>query len=130
MKQCEYCGKELDSYHLMYCRDTDCEERAMSFYERRRSTEGAFGVVNIACVVLIMIGLVMAVFAPVPGNIAVAVSLMILAVTVLIFPYAPESFYKKWRIKKTCVMVRVFGVLLVLASFAFAALAVYYSTKK
>ena len=129
LKKCEYCGKELDSYHLMYCKDSDCEERAANFYDRRNSSEGAFGVFNIIGVVFIMAGLIMAVFVPVVGNCVVAAALMMLAIVILIFPYAPENFYKKWKIKKTSAMVRVFGGVLILASFAFAALALYYSTK-
>lgn len=129
MKKCEYCGKELGSYHLMYCKDADCEERALNFYEKRSKTENFFGIINIACVVLTMIGLIMAVFSPIIGNIVVAGSLIALAVTILIMPYAPESFYKKWRIKKTSVIVRVFGCCLVVASGVFAFLAYYYSTK-
>ena len=113
----------------MYCKDDDCEERALRFYENRSKTENFFGIINIACVVLIMIGLIMAVFSPVIGNIVVAGSLIALAVTVLIMPYAPESFYKKWRIKKTSLIVRVFGIFLVIASGEFAFLAYYYSTK-
>ena len=114
----------------MYCKDKDCEDRALAFYERRKNTETAFGVINVACIVLLMVSFIVAVFSPIIGNFAVAGILMVLAVTVLIMPYAPESFYKKWRIKKTCTIVRVFGAVLVLASFAFAALALYYSMKK
>lgn len=129
MKKCEYCGRELGSYHVMYCEDSDCEKRAMRFYERRSATETIFGVINIACVIIIMAGLIAAVFAPVAGNIIVSATLIVLAVTVLILPYAPESFYKKWRIKKTCVMVRVFGCVLIVASAAFAGAAYYYNLK-
>ncbi|MBQ1388880.1 MAG: hypothetical protein IIY78_04555 [Clostridia bacterium] len=129
MKQCDYCAKELDSYHLMYCKDTDCEEKAMKFYETRRRTENVFGVINIAMVVFIMIGLITAVFSPVIGNFMVAGSLIVLAVTVLILPYAPESFYKKWRIKKTTFIVRIFGVLLIIGACGFSVLALYYNSK-
>ena len=127
MKQCEYCAKELDSYHIQYCRDTDCEERAMSFYEKRNKTENAFGVINIVGVVAIMIGLIMAVFVPVVGNIVTAGAVLALAVTIVLMPFAPESFYKKWKIKKSCVMVRAFGGFLFVVSGVFAALAVYYA---
>lgn len=129
MKQCEYCGRELDSYHLMYCKDSDCEQMANSFYEKRRSTENIFGVINVVMIILIMAGLIVAVFSPVIGNFIVAGALIVLAVTVLIMPYAPESFYKKWRIKKTTRIVRIFGLLLIVGAFVFAALALYYSTK-
>lgn len=130
MKRCEYCGKELDSYHIQYCRDSDCEERAMQFYERRANTEKTFGVLNVAAIIAIMGGLIMAVFVPVTGNIIVAAALVVLSVTVLIMPYAPESFYKKWRIKKTSVIVRVYGAALMLAAAAFAFAAVYYNGKQ
>ena len=129
LKKCDYCGKELESYHLMYCKDSDCEERAMRFYDRRTATENVFGIINIACVVLIMVGLIVAVFSPVVGNIMVAVTLVVLAITILIMPYAPESFYKKWRIKKTSRVVRIVGVILIAAAFAFAGAAIYYSTR-
>lgn len=129
MKQCEYCGKELESYHLMYCKDSDCEERASDFYERRRNTEGFFGVVNIGCILVIMAGLIAAVFVPVTGNIVVACALALLGIVILILPYAPESFYKKWRIKKTTVIVRIFGIACMVGSLVFALLAVYYSNK-
>ncbi len=116
LKKCDYCGKELESYHLMYCKDSDCEERAMRFYDRRTATENVFGII-------------VAVFSPVVGNIMVAVTLVVLAITILIMPYAPESFYKKWRIKKTSRVVRIVGVILIAAAFAFAGAAIYYSTR-
>ena len=129
MKRCEYCGKELDSYHIMYCRDSDCEARAERFYERRSSTEGFFGVVNIGCILLIMAGLIAAVFLPVTGNIVVACALVVLGIVILILPFAPESFYKKWRIKKTSAIVRGFGGLCLAAAVVFALLAMYYNGK-
>lgn len=127
MKKCEYCAKELDSYHLQYCKDTDCEERALQFYEQRRTREKTFGVINIIAVIAIMIGLFLAVFIPVAGNIIVAAALVLLGTAVLIMPYAPENFYQKYRIKKTTKMVRIFGFLLYVAAAAFSVLAVYYS---
>ncbi len=127
MKKCEYCAKELDSYHLQYCKDTDCEDKALQFYEQRRLREKTFGVINIISVLAIMLGLFMAVFVPVVGNIIVAAALVLLATAVLIMPYAPENFYQKYRIKKTTKMVRIFGLLLYVAAAAFSALAVYYS---
>ena len=127
MKKCEYCAKELESYHLQYCKDTDCEDRALRFYETRRLREKTFGVINIISVIAIMLGLFMAIFVPVVGNIIVAAALVLLGTAVLIMPYAPENFYQKYRIKKTTKMVRIFGVTLYFAAVVFSLLAVYYS---
>ncbi|MBQ1546106.1 MAG: hypothetical protein IIZ59_01070, partial [Clostridia bacterium] len=122
-------GKELDSYHIMYCRDTNCEELANNFYDKRRKTENVFGVINIIMIVAIMLGLIVAVFSPVIGNVIVAGALLSLSVTVVLMPFAPENFYEKWRIKTTTVIVRVYGVLLCVASIIFAYLAYYYHIK-
>lgn len=129
MKKCEYCGKELDSYHIMYCRDTKCEELANNFYDKRRKTENVFGAINIVMIVAIMLGLVVAVFSPVIGNVIVAGALLSLSATVILMPFAPENFYEKWRIKTTTVIVRVYGAFLFFASIAFACLAFYYHMK-
>lgn len=129
MKKCEYCAKELDSYHLQYCKDSDCEEKAIAFYDKRRSRENVFGVINIIAVLAIMAGLIAAVFVPVIGNIIVAAALVILATAVIIMPYAPENFYQKYRIKKTTEIVRVFGIVLYVAAAVCCGLAVYYSVK-
>lgn len=128
MKQCEYCSKELDSYHLQYCKDTECEKLALEFYDFRRKKEKAFGIINIICICAIMIGLILAVFKPVVGNIVVSVTLVILGITVLTMPFAPENFYRKHRIKKTTRMVRIFGLLLFAAAFVFGIMALYYFT--
>lgn len=129
MKKCEYCAKELESYHLQYCKDSDCEEKALAFYEQRRKREKIFGIINIIAVIAIMAGLLAAVFVPIIGNIIVAVALVILGTAVIIMPYAPENFYQKYRIKKTTEMVRIFGVLLYVAAAVFGGLVVYYSFK-
>ena len=129
MKKCEYCAKELESYHLQYCKDNDCEEKALAFYEQRRKREKIFGIINIIAVIAIMAGLLAAVFVPIIGNIIVAVALVILGTAVIIMPYAPENFYQKYRIKKTTEMVRIFGVLLYVAAAVFGGLVVYYSFK-
>lgn len=129
MKKCEYCAKELESYHLQYCKDTDCEQLALSFYEKRRNTEKTFGVFNLVCIAAIMAGLLTAVFKPVAGNFIVSVSLVVLGIAVLAMPYAPESFYDKYKIQKTTRLVRIFGIVLLIAALAFAGLAVYYSAK-
>ena len=128
MKQCEYCAKELESYHLQYCRDTDCEKLALEFYDARRKGEKLFGIINIICISLIMIGLILAVFKPVPGNTVVSLTLVALGITVIIMPFAPENFYRKYKIKKTTNMVRIFGLLLFAAAFVFGILALYYYT--
>ncbi len=128
MKKCEYCAKELESYHLQYCKDTDCEKLALEFYDKRRSREKIFGIINIVCISFIMIGLILAVFKPVPGNIIVAITLLILGFTVLAMPFAPENFYQKYRIQKTTRMVRILGLVLLVASFGFGVLALYYFT--
>ena len=75
-----------------------------------------------------MIGLILAVFKPVPGNIIVAITLLILGFTVLAMPFAPENFYQKYRIQKTTRMVRILGLVLLVASFGFGVLALYYFT--
>ena len=129
MKKCEYCAKELESYHLQYCKDSDCEEKALAFYEQRRKREKIFGIINIIAVIAIMAGLLAAVFVPIIGNIIVAVALVILGTAVIIMPYAPENFYQKYRIKKTTELVRIFGVLLYVAAAVFGGLVVYYSFK-
>lgn len=128
MKKCEYCAKELDSYHLQYCKDSDCEERALAFYEKRRSTEKTFGVINIIAVIAIMAGLIAAIFAPAMGCGIVACALVLLGITIIIWPYAPENFYQSYRIKKTCVIVRVFGVTVLIAAVVFGVLSYCYST--
>ena len=127
MKKCEYCAKELESYHLQYCKDTECEEKAIAFYDRRRENENLFGVLNIISIIAIMAGLIIAVFSPVVGNIIVSAALVVLGITVLILPFAPENFYQKYRIKKTTEIVRVFGIFLFAASAVFAGLAIYYA---
>lgn len=128
MKKCEYCAKELESYHLQYCKDTDCEKLALDFYNKRRTREKLFGIINIICISFIMIGLILAVFKPVPGNIVVSATLIILGTAVLAMPFAPENFYQKYRIKKTTLMVRVFGIILFAAAIVFAIMAFYYFT--
>lgn len=126
MKKCEYCAKELESYHLQYCKDSDCEERALRFYDFRRRGEKIFGVINIMVVILIMGGLIAAVFAPVVGNAVVSAALLVLGITVLIMPFAPESFYQKYRIKKTTNFVRWFGIIVLVASAVFGYIALHY----
>ena len=129
MKKCDYCSKELESYHLQYCKDNECENLALAFYQKRRKTEKIFGIFNIICIIAIMCGLIMAVFVPVQGNIIVACALLVLCIVILALPFAPENFYQKYKIKKTILIVRIFGIGLFLASLFFAFLAFYYSTK-
>ena len=129
MKKCDYCSKELESYHLQYCKDNNCEELALAFYKKRRKTEKTFGFFNIICILAIMAGLIMAVFVPVTGNIIVACALVVLGIVILTLPFAPESFYQKHKIKKTTTIVRIFGAGVLAAAAFFAFLAFYYSTK-
>ena len=98
----------------------------MAFYEMRRKRESLFGIINIIVILAIMAGLIMAVFVPVSGNIVVSSALVFLGVAVLIMPFAPESFYQKYRIKKTTKLVRIFGIFLFIAAGIFAGLAIYY----
>lgn len=129
MKKCEYCAKELESYHLQYCKDSDCEERALKFYSTRRKNENFFGIMNIAAVIAIMAGLIAAVFVPVVGNLIVAAALAVLGIIVMIFPFAPDNFYQKYRIKKTTFIIRIFAVVLFVAAAVFAFAACYYKFK-
>ncbi len=127
LKKCEYCSKELESYHLQYCKDSSCEELAMKFYQTRTRFEKLFGIINIICILAIMAGLIAAMFAPVFGNYIVAGALLILGITVIILPFAPDSFYRQYKIKKTTRLVRIFGFVLLAAAVVFAAVALHYS---
>lgn len=127
MKKCEYCAKELDSYHLMYCKDTNCETLALKFYETRSKFEKLFGIINIIGVVAIMGGLIAAMFTPVIGNLIVSAALLLLGITAIILPFAPESFYKQYRIKKTTLLVRIIGGMLILAAAVFFVIALHYN---
>lgn len=126
MKKCEYCAKELESYHLMYCKDANCETLALKFYERRNKFEKTFGIINITGVIAIMGGLIAAMFTPVIGNLIVSAALLLLGITAIILPFAPESFYKQYRIKKTTFLVRLVGGTLILAAAVFFAVALHY----
>lgn len=127
MKKCEYCAKELDSYHLMYCKDSDCERLALKFYETRSKFENLFGIINLICIIAIMGGLIAAMFTPVVGCSIVSGALLVLGITVIIFPFAPENFYKQYRIKKTSLRVRIFGGVILLAAAVFLIIALHYS---
>lgn len=124
MKKCEYCAKELESYHLQYCKDTDCEERAMKFYTTRNKYEKLFGVINIIGITAIMGGLIAAMFTPFIGNFVVAGALILLGITVMIFPFAPDSFYKQHRIRKTAIIVRIFAAAMLIAAVIFAVIGI------
>lgn len=127
MKKCEYCDRELESYHLQYCKDTDCEDRALKFYDTRSRFENLFGVINIIGVIAVMGGLIAAMFVPNIGCAVVACALVLLGITVLILPFAPENFYKKYHIKKTTVFVRAFAVILLAAAVVFGAISLHYT---
>lgn len=130
MKKCEYCAKELESYHLQYCKDSDCEERALKFYTTRNKYEKLFGGINLVAFLAIMVGLIAALFTPTVGNIIVSAALIVMGVLVMVLPFAPDSFYQKYRIKKTTIIVRIFAGILFVAAAVFAILAFYYSLKQ
>lgn len=127
MRQCEYCAKELSSYHLQYCENTDCEERAVAFYEKRNKTEKIFGIINVICMIAIMLGLFLDLFKPSLGNIIAAAGFFAMGVLVFILPFGPDSFYKSYRIKKTTIIVRIVAAALLIVAAVFAVFAYKYA---
>ncbi len=120
MKKCEYCGKELESYHLQYCKDSDCEQKALKFYETRGKFEKLLGITNSIGVFGAMAGFIAMVFSPSVGKIILAIALIVLGIGVVAMPYAPENFYKKYKIKKTNFYCRILGVIILIGGGCFA----------
>lgn len=127
MRKCEYCAKELDSYHLQYCENTDCEEKALAFYDKRSKTEKIFGIINVVSMIAIMLGLFLDLFKPSLGNIIAAVGFFAMGVLVFVLPFGPDSFYKSYRIKKTTIIVRIVAAALLVVSAVFAVIAYRYA---
>ena len=115
MKQCEYCAREID-YSKQYCCD-ECEKNAKIFFNKEKRSEKIVSAVNCIAFLGIMVSVIIAIaFMPKLGALCCAAFLFIIGIIFAIFPFAPESITKKYKIKKAVVLMRIFALLFVIAS--------------
>lgn len=119
MKQCYYCGKEID-YNEMYC-SKDCENKANAYYRNRHKWHIPVNVTYIISVALIFIGLI---FSPTMfsqwGLLGVAVGCICGGITTLILPSPTEEMIKKHKMVKAQKIFKICGIIMI--GFGIAAL--------
>lgn len=115
MKLCDYCANEID-YNEQYC-CSECEKEALAYYAKEKRSEKLVSVVNLIGVFGLMGAAIAAVtFAAKTGCLIGAALVLILGITYLIFPFAPESIVKKYKIKKSIKIIRIFAAVLLAVS--------------
>lgn len=115
MKHCDYCANEI-GYNEQYC-CSECEKESLAYYAREKRSEKIVSVVNLISVFgLIGVTIAAVTFAAKTSCLIGAALVLILGITYLIFPFAPESIIKKYKIKKSIKLIRSFAVVLLVAS--------------
>jgi putative Mn2+ efflux pump MntP len=116
MKQCAYCGKEID-YHEMYCCD-ECEDSAQAFFDMREKTQSTFSVVNGVCV--LGIGICIFIYAFLQDFAVIMGSSLLMALGAMYFflPFPAEVMVNKYKLRKAIVLTRYIAIVLFLIGFA------------
>ena len=110
MKQCAYCGKEID-YHEMYCCDK-CEDDAQEFFDLREKTQSAFSAVNGICVLGIGVSIFVYAFLQDFGIIMGTSLMMALGVMYFFLPFPAEVMVNKYKLKKAIILTRYIAIAL------------------
>jgi predicted nucleic acid-binding Zn ribbon protein len=116
MKQCAYCGKEID-YHEMYCSDK-CEDEAQEFFDLREKTQSVFSAVNGICVLGIGVSIFVYAFLQDFGVIMGTALLMALGVLYFFLPFPAEVMVNKYKLKKAIILTRYIAIALFLLGLA------------
>lgn len=110
MKKCEYCGKEI-TYFEQYCSE-DCQRNAIKYYDKVEKFTNIFAIINCVCIFGIPIGIIIFSFANAIGATVLAASLVILGLTISMFPFPVENMITKHKIEKAQKLTRVFGFII------------------
>ena len=112
MKKCRYCAKEI-GYNDYYC-SKECENSADKFFRVRSNTQKLLSAINISGTVLIGVGIFLYALTNVIGAFMMAAGGLSLGITTLILPSPPDNFIDKFKIKKASMIVRLFGIILII----------------
>lgn len=115
MKLCNYCAKQI-GYNELYCCD-ECEKNAMIFFNKEKRSEKLISVINIIGFFGLFIGMLIAfIGSRVIGSLVCSALLLLLGITYLVFPFAPENIIKKYKIKKSIKFIRIVAAAFIVLS--------------
>lgn len=114
MKQCAYCAKEI-TYNDMYCCE-ECEKLTNAHYTARGKMQKLISAVNIIGTCAIGIGIFVYALAKFVGMLLIVGGGAITGLLTLILPTPPETFTKKYKLKKAITLTRIFGIILIIFS--------------
>lgn len=110
MKKCDYCGKEI-TYFEQYCCD-ECQRKTLNFYDFQAKFSKFFGIVNGICVFGIPIGLFMFSLRQSIGFTMISLSVLILGLMIVIFPFPVDNMISSMKLKKAVSVTRIIGAVL------------------
>ena len=120
MKRCEYCAKEI-GYNDMYC-CSECETITNKHYTIRGRYQKLISAANIVGTCSIAIGIFIYALVNSVGMGLIAIGGLVTGLITLLLPTPPETFVKKYKLRKAVKLTRVFSIVLLLfaaAAFVF-----------
>lgn len=110
MKKCLYCNKEIESKKI--CCDNNCEDSYNNFKNFVAKWKKLFCILILVSIIMVLVGSIFAIGKPIIGGSLLNLGIILMGVTIIIFPFATPETFKRLGVKKTLLIVRVMALAL------------------
>lgn len=124
MEKCCYCNKKLpekeelpqilvEDNRVRLCCDENCAQQAQVFLQYYERYKGLFAVLTVFCIGFMIYGSV--------GNLRLCqYAFLAMGAVIVVFPFCTPTSIDLWGLKRSKVIGRILGVLVILVGFLFA----------
>ncbi len=124
MKKCEFCGKEI-SYFDQYC-NNNCESSTKAFYKKRNRRAKLSSTLTVIALAGFGISAFMFLFGIKWASMMISACITLFGILLIIFPYATDYMIKKYTVKKSVVIMKRAGIVILALGIAFIFASVMY----
>jgi predicted nucleic acid-binding Zn ribbon protein len=115
-KKCAYCNK-LTTNNKIYC-DDKCENHFNIFQSFFKKYKVLFVILIAMNIIVAIVGSIITITNLQLGISITCIGIMILSGTIIVLPFATPETFNKLGIKKTILIIRLLGLLLLIGSFS------------
>lgn len=125
MDKCFYCNKKIEfplpvevgkDKKIVNCCNDDCAKKVLAFYHFFEQKKILFYIGITLVMILLFVGPIVIFKMKLLGNILLGLSLFLMGLTFLLFPFATPQTFQMLGIKKTIWLVRIIGICIIVLS--------------
>lgn len=125
MSKCMYCHQEMENLYpaavgkdktQITCCSEECVHKSEKFFSFFDHTKAYFIIMMIIAMVMLFAGVIVIILNKVIGSLLLSISFGLIGLDIVIFPFATPETFRLLGIKRTTILTRVIGAVVVVCS--------------